>query len=238
MTHDTYLKMVDGLVTLFGDLQRPNPNPTATGQVMVRHAIETVLQNHGIQANIHDVTIPGESTEFIDNNKAFQEILAAGEKVGIQQKEFVTTRGNAVMATERMAEEILTLRVKVSNRDAELKLLRQQPEKQLVPVAGLDDAYSSLRRVLDAAYEQAATGKGAERHANALSFENQPMQTISGLLGDNHGLLFQAVKKIQESTRLPHYTRRERELLGAINYIAGAIIFDVNTSAPEDDSHD
>lgn len=95
-------------------------------------------------------------------------------------------------------------------------------------------AYSSLRRVLDAAYDQAATGKGAERHANARSFESQPMQSISDLLGDNHGLLFQAVKKIQESTRLPHYRRRERELLGAINYIAGAIIFDANHSAPEE----
>lgn len=104
----------------------------------------------------------------------------------------------------------------------------------LSPVAGLDDAYSSLRRVLDAAYDQAATGKGAERHANARSFESQPMQSISDLLGDNHGLLFQAVKKIQESTRLPHYRRRERELLGAINYIAGAIIFDMNHSTPEE----
>ena len=50
------------------------------------------------------------------------------------------------------------------------------------------------------------------------------MQLISKLLDDNHGLAFQAIKKIQESLRLSP-DRAERELLGAINYIAGMIIF-------------
>lgn len=149
----------------------------------------------------------------------------------------LTRKANVLNVADRMSAMILSLRTAVSNREADLREARGQrvPKAgRLAPVAGLDDAYSSLRRVLDAAYDQAATGKGAERHANARSFESQPMQSISDLLGDNHGLLFQAVKKIQESTRLPHYRRRERELLGAINYIAGAIIFDVNHSAPEE----
>ena len=50
------------------------------------------------------------------------------------------------------------------------------------------------------------------------------MQLISKLLDDNHGLAFQAIKKIQESLRLSP-DRAERELLGAINYIAGMIIY-------------
>jgi len=85
-------------------------------------------------------------------------------------------------------------------------------------------SYQNIRAVLDRAYEQAAAGKGHERHATGQDFSAQPMQTISGLLGDNHGCLFQAIKKCQESVRLPK-DRAVNELLGAINYLAGAVIF-------------
>lgn len=85
--------------------------------------------------------------------------------------------------------------------------------------------YAALRRVLDGAFHQAAYGKGAERHANNLSFTKQPMQTISTLLDSDIGMLFQAIKKIQEGSRFDDYARYERELLGAIVYIAGAILY-------------
>lgn len=84
--------------------------------------------------------------------------------------------------------------------------------------------YEQLESILGEALEQAAAGKGKERHATGQAFEDQPMQLISKLLDDNHGLAFQAIKKIQESLRLSP-DRAERELLGAINYIAGMIIF-------------
>lgn len=84
--------------------------------------------------------------------------------------------------------------------------------------------YESLAAVLQRAFDQAAIGKGAARHADARPFHEQPMQTISELLGDHTGLLYQAMKKVQESKRM----KKEpaiNELLGAINYLAGAIIF-------------
>jgi hypothetical protein len=84
--------------------------------------------------------------------------------------------------------------------------------------------YRRLQNVLDRAFAQAASGKGHERHANGLSFEQQPMQTISDSLGTNAGLLFQAAKKAQESQRMDP-DAAVRELLGAINYIAGAIVW-------------
>lgn len=84
--------------------------------------------------------------------------------------------------------------------------------------------YESLITVFEKSLEQASKGKGFERHSNGLAFEEQPMQTMSGLLGTHCGLLFQAIKKIQESTRLDK-DKAIHELLGAINYIAGAIIF-------------
>jgi hypothetical protein len=88
-----------------------------------------------------------------------------------------------------------------------------------------DDAnYTLLREVLDAAYEQAAHGKGAERHGNGLPFEEQPMQTISNLLNNDAGMAFQAIKKIAEGRNLETKDARIREYLGAINYIAGMVI--------------
>ena len=82
--------------------------------------------------------------------------------------------------------------------------------------------YQSLSNILDEALLQASEGKGKERHASeGEAFENQPICEIARRLGG--GDLFQAVKKIYESVRLPGEAG-VRELLGAINYIAAEII--------------
>lgn len=87
------------------------------------------------------------------------------------------------------------------------------------------EGYEQLADVLKAAYDQAAKGKGKERHANDLPFHEQRMQTISGLLGSDSGMAFQAIKKLTEGLQFDDNERRERELLGAINYIAGIVIY-------------
>lgn len=87
----------------------------------------------------------------------------------------------------------------------------------------MNAGYEKLAEVLRRAFDQAATGKGNVRHANGLPFDKQPMQDLMRA----HGVGFatgQAAKKLQES----HGLQREaaiRELLGAIVYTAGAIIF-------------
>ena len=86
------------------------------------------------------------------------------------------------------------------------------------------DDYKTLSDVLERAYQQAAHGKGKERHANNLPFDRQPMQTISQLVGSADGLRYQAIKKIQEAGRMDK-DAAVKELLGAINYIAGVIIY-------------
>jgi hypothetical protein len=83
--------------------------------------------------------------------------------------------------------------------------------------------YDSLAVVLKRAFDQASSGKGRERHATELPFHEQPMQTLASLYGPGF-LLGQAAKKSQESQRLPA-GRDVAELLGAINYLAGAVIF-------------
>lgn len=89
--------------------------------------------------------------------------------------------------------------------------------------SGKAHGYESLSDVLSRAFNQAAKGKGAERHATGLPFDQQPMQQIIKLYGDGFAL-GQAAKKMQEAQRMESEAA-VRELLGAINYIAGAIIY-------------
>jgi hypothetical protein len=86
------------------------------------------------------------------------------------------------------------------------------------------DAYAPLRRVLDLAVMQAAYGKGAERHGQGRPFGEQPMLEISRMLGCSPiGCMYQAIKKTQEASRMGPDAAK-RELLGAINYLAGAYL--------------
>jgi hypothetical protein len=87
-----------------------------------------------------------------------------------------------------------------------------------------DPNYEKLATVLTMAYDQAAKGKGAQRHGRGQPFEDQPMQTISKLLNCTEGMAFQAIKKIQESQRMAR-DPAVRELLGAINYVAGMVVY-------------
>ena len=82
--------------------------------------------------------------------------------------------------------------------------------------------YDPLSRVLLLAYEQAASGKGKERHANSKPFDKQPIMEIARMVGVGYQL-GQAMKKAQEASRLPN-ERARAELLGAINYLAAAYL--------------
>lgn len=84
------------------------------------------------------------------------------------------------------------------------------------------NGYHGLWCVLTDALDQAQLGKGAERHGQDKAFEEQPMQKLIELHG--RGFAYgQAGKKAQESERLA-YAAARRELLGAIVYLAGAVI--------------
>lgn len=82
--------------------------------------------------------------------------------------------------------------------------------------------YEPLANVLRRAFEQAAYGKGKERHAQGEPFSEQVMLEGAKRFGTG-ALLFQAFKKSEESQRLPQ-DRAVAELLGAIIYLAGAVI--------------
>ena len=89
-----------------------------------------------------------------------------------------------------------------------------------------DHPYFALAQVFEAAFNQASSGKGKERHAYS---EEEPYcdQVLCEIDRRLHGFAdgprYQAVKKIYESARMDP-ARAIRELLGAINYTAAAVI--------------
>lgn len=85
--------------------------------------------------------------------------------------------------------------------------------------------YEKLVAVYQDAHDQAAKGKGKERHANDLPFEKQRMLSISELINNPGGMTYQAIKKLTEGLQFEDHARREAELLGALNYIAGIVIY-------------
>ena len=83
--------------------------------------------------------------------------------------------------------------------------------------------YQLLANVLLRAHAQASSGKGHDRHSSGEEFEKQPICALNRLLGSVDGAIFQAAKKAHEARRLPR-ERAVAELLGAINYLAAAVI--------------
>lgn len=81
-----------------------------------------------------------------------------------------------------------------------------------------------LQEVFSDAVAQAVSGKGEQKHGLGKGFYDQQWVDVT----KRHGLGFltgQAVKKINEAVTIPSMEMWEREMLGALNYIAMAVIF-------------
>lgn len=88
--------------------------------------------------------------------------------------------------------------------------------------------YEDLARILGEAYNQAARGKGSERHGSTkavqgLPWGDQPIMTINRQLGSIDGALYQVIKKATEVQNLPTLEAKVKELYGSIVYAAAAI---------------
>lgn len=98
-------------------------------------------------------------------------------------------------------------------------------QDRTVPVF-VREGYDSLFVILCKALHQAQDGKGQERHANGKPFDKQPIMTITDLVGMGFQT-GQAVKKTVEAHDMVNrkqYAEAERELLGAINFLAAAVL--------------
>jgi hypothetical protein len=89
-----------------------------------------------------------------------------------------------------------------------------------------DPKYTALAAIFRDAFDQASYGKGKDRHAQGERFEDQPILDIGRRRGRGF-VLGQAEKKIGEADRMVNrgeHGAARRELLGALNYIAAAVI--------------
>lgn len=97
------------------------------------------------------------------------------------------------------------------------------------PNIGRVEGYEDLSNVLNRAFEQAAFGKGDERHAGGKPFKDQPIMTIQRAVGHGHGYARgQAMKKTEEAGVLLKFSGKKpavAELLGAIVYLSAAVLY-------------
>src|SRR5690625_1078705 len=89
----------------------------------------------------------------------------------------------------------------------------------------VEPGYERLAAVFQDAHDQAALGKGKERHANGEPFHEQRMQKVSRTQGNAYGMAFQVQKKMLEGLEMADREACRRELLGALNYLAGIVIY-------------
>lgn len=95
------------------------------------------------------------------------------------------------------------------------------------------DDYLPLLRTFLGALEQAAYGKGRERHANDLPFVEQPILTMARMLDSDAGLAQQVIKKTIEARTLPTKAARISELRGTLVYAAAMILFEEMYGKPD-----
>jgi len=82
-----------------------------------------------------------------------------------------------------------------------------------------------LEAIFRDAVDQARKGKGDARHGQGRDFMRQTWLETANAHGSGF-LTGQAEKKLRESLAMPHYGERRSERLGALVYIAMAIIKD------------
>lgn len=110
------------------------------------------------------------------------------------------------------------------------------PRDEQLVYQTLATMYRPLKDVLKAAYAQASTGKGKDRHANGKPFMEQPIMEIGRMVGMGYQT-GQAMKKAQEAggmVQRQQFDAARAELLGAINYLAAAYLLVGEISAKQD----
>lgn len=122
-----------------------------------------------------------------------------------------------VKASKKRQQYELTMDVDNSGIASPLFIFRSKKDR---------DDYLPLLRTFLGALEQAAYGKGRERHANDLPFVEQPILTMAHMLDSDAGLAQQVIKKTVEARSLPTKQARINELRGTLVYAAAMILFE------------
>lgn len=129
-----------------------------------------------------------------------------------------------VKASKKPQQYELTMEADDSGIPSPLFIFRSKKDR---------DDYLPLLRTFLGALEQAAYGKGRERHANDLPFVEQPILTMARMLDSDAGLAQQVIKKTVEARSLPTKQARINELRGTLVYAAAMILFEEMCGKPD-----
>ncbi|WP_289450116.1 hypothetical protein [Klebsiella pneumoniae] len=129
-----------------------------------------------------------------------------------------------VKASKKRQQYELTMEADDSGIPSPLFIFRSKKDR---------DDYLPLLRTFLGALEQAAYGKGRERHANDLPFVEQPILTMARMLDSDAGLAQQVIKKTVEARSLPTKQARINELRGTLVYAAAMILFEEMYGKPD-----
>ena len=177
-------------------------------------AVEVRLINKTLMQENEELR--GENEKLKDLSKRDNELMAKYAKELERLNQDFIENAEYIKRIEKENKKLL-------EENTEIKLNWVNYDKSRFEILTQNDKYSELNRVFTMALSQASDGKGKERHANDESFENQKICELNRFIGSNHGLIYQACKKSIESNRLPK-ERAISEILGAINYLAAAVI--------------
>lgn len=157
-------------------------------------------------------------------NQLRQTAIVSGEAGEAMQASLHVAEGRG--DTKKLREEIIQTGAMclrwLINHDDDQKNDGCSDESESMLSITVPPGYEKLGEVFLRAIEQSAYGKGKERHATGEPFHEQPICLITRRVGMGYPL-GQAEKKIEESQRLDNDSA-VFELIGAINYLAAAVI--------------
>lgn len=204
-----------------------DPDVPADAIISTVRTLVTARQSAVTEVNITGCTDPimleniakvikanNQKAEFMKEDDQFGVFDANGRKVSLSPA-MVAPYG--VKASKKRQQYELTMEADDSGIPSPLFIFRSKKDR---------DDYLPLLRTFLGALEQAAYGKGRERHANDLPFTEQPILTMARMLDSDAGLAQQVIKKTIEARSLPSKTARINELRGTLVYAAAMILFE------------
>lgn len=194
-----------------------DPDAPADTIISTVHFLVTSRQSAVAEVSITGCTDPDVMENIAKRIKANNQPAAFawdGRKVGTSP---AMAAPYGVKADKKQQQYELTMEADDSGIPSPLFIFRSKKDR---------DDYLPLLRTFLGALEQAAYGKGRERHANDLPFVEQPILTMAHMLDSDAGLAQQVIKKTIEARSLPSKTARINELRGTLVYAAAMILFE------------
>lgn len=201
-----------------------DPDAPADTIISTVHFLVKRCQNDVTEVRITGCTDPDVMENVAKMIKANNQPAAFawdGRKVGTSP---AMAAPYGVKADKKQQQYELTMEADDSGIPSPLFIFRSKKDR---------DDYLPLLRTFLGALEQAAYGKGRERHANGLPFTEQPILTMARMLDSDAGRAQQVIKKTIEARSLPSKTARINELRGTLVYAAAMILFEEMYGKPD-----